>query len=380
MIFKIKKIPYGHIMNFVMWFFIAVLIFAGCSTEKQNKGAARKKDLSGAAISAPLQISAPQNGKRFKRGEALELSFSTRTGTFTIDSVLIYLNNNHVDGTSNADTSLDVSLKDVPLGENSIKLRSYIRDKFYDQIISVVILSDITPVNYGYKIINTFPHGTDVYTQGLVYEDGFLYESGGQYGKSSLRKIVPQNGELIKVLKLEDEFFAEGVAVVGERLVQLTWREQTAFVYDKESFTLINRVNFPVQEGWGLAYNGEKLIMSDGSPTLYFLDTEYFTEERRLSVYTDAGAVNRLNELEYYQGNIFANVYGQDYIVIINQTDGSVVGKVDFTGLLKEEDKHSSIDVLNGIAINPENNHLFVTGKYWPKLFEIELIGFDFQK
>ncbi len=362
-----------------MWFFIAGLIVAGCSTEKKKKGTATKKESRGIIISSPLQILAPQNGKRFPRGETLKLSFSARTDTLAIDSVWIYLNNNYLHKVANADTSMVISLQDVPLGENNFKLRSYIKDKFYDQVVSIVIVSDVTPVNYGYKIINTFPHGTDVYTQGLVYEDGFLYESGGQYGKSSLRKIVPHNGELIKVLKLEDEFFAEGVAVVGDRLIQLTWREQTAFVYDKENFTLINRLNFPIQEGWGLAYNGEKLVMSDGSPTLYFLDTEYFTEERRLSVYTDAGAVNRLNELEYYQGYIFANVYGQDYIVIIDQTDGSVVGKVDFTGLLKDEDKHSSIDVLNGIAINPENNHLFITGKYWPKLFEIELIGFDFE-
>lgn len=378
MIFKAKKFFYGHIITSVMWFFIAGFLVVGCSTENQEK-AAKKVDPRGTTISSPLQITAPQNGKRFPRGEALELSFSARTDTVAIDSVGVYLNNNYVLRTKNADTSMVLSLQDVLLGENNLKLRSYIKSKFFDQVISVVVVSDITPINYGYKIINTFPHGTDVYTQGLVYEDGFLYESGGQYGKSSLRKIVPHNGELIKVLKLEDSFFAEGVAVVGERLIQLTWREQTAFIYDKETFTLVNRVNFPIQEGWGLAYNGEKLIMSDGSPTLYFLDTEYFTEERRLSVYTDAGPVNRLNELEYYQGFIFANVYGQDYIVIIDQSDGSVVGKVDFTGLLKEEDEHASIDVLNGIAINPENNHLFITGKYWPKLFEVELIGFDFQ-
>jgi glutamine cyclotransferase len=225
----------------------------------------------------------------------------------------------------------------------------------------------------GYRIVNTYPHDPRAFTQGLVFADGVLYEGTGLRGQSSLRKVDLKTGNILRVRQLSAHFFGEGITIYGNRVIQLTWRAKVGFVYNRQTFQLLNTFNYPT-EGWGITHDGRSLIMSDGTSTLYFLDPQTFQEVDRLEVHTRDGPVSRLNELEYVQGELYANVWKTDRIARISPQTGEVLGWIDLEGLLRPEDRNSRIDVLNGIAYDVKNDRLFVTGKLWPKLFEIELV------
>jgi len=233
--------------------------------------------------------------------------------------------------------------------------------------------SNITPV-YSYNVVNTYPHDRSAFTQGLVFEDGVLYEGTGLNGHSTLRRVELETGEVLQIHELPAQFFGEGVTVYENDIIQLTWQSHVGFVYDRDSFELLQEFNYSTQ-GWGITHDGERLIMSDGTATLYFLDPETFEEIGRVGVYDNDGSVNRLNELEYVQGEIYANVWQTNCIARIDSQTGQVVGWIELKGLLTPEDRGEPVDVLNGIAYDAENARLFVTGKLWPKLFEIELIS-----
>jgi glutamine cyclotransferase len=232
--------------------------------------------------------------------------------------------------------------------------------------------SDGIPV-YSYNIVNTYPHDPDAFTQGLVFEDGVLYEGTGLYGQSTLRRVELETGDVLQNLELSDEFFGEGITIYGNEIIQLTWKSNVGFVYDKNSFELLQQFNYST-EGWGITHNGTCLIMSDGTSTLHFLDPQTFEEIGQLAVFANDDPVTKLNELEYVQGEIYANVWQTDRIARIEPGTGRVVGWIDLRGLLTAEDRTEPVDVLNGIAYDAEADRLFVTGKLWPKLFEIELI------
>ncbi|MFN2227209.1 MAG: glutaminyl-peptide cyclotransferase [Anaerolineae bacterium] len=227
--------------------------------------------------------------------------------------------------------------------------------------------------SYSYRVINEYPHDPGAFTQGLVYHEGILYEGTGLWGSSSLRRVALETGEVLQIHDLAAEYFGEGIALVGDRIWQITWREQTAFLYDRETFEQLNTFRYPT-EGWGLTYDGTQLIMSDGSANLYFRDPETFELLGQVQVHDDQGPVVRLNELEYIDGQVYANVWQTDRIAIINPASGQVSAWIDLTGLLNPEDYVEPVDVLNGIAYDAANERLFVTGKLWPKLFEIELV------
>lgn len=229
---------------------------------------------------------------------------------------------------------------------------------------------------YTYKVINVYPHDRNAFTQGLIFEDGVFIEGTGLYGRSSLRRVSINTGEVLKYHELPPHLFGEGITIYDNKIIQLTWRSNVGFVYDKNSFELLREFNYPT-EGWGVTYDGKHLIMSDGSANLYFLHPETFEEQNRIQVHGNNGAVKRLNELEYVDGEIYANVFQTNRIARINPKTGNVVGWIDLTGILGIEDRRGPVDVLNGIAHDAENNRLFVTGKLWPKLFEIELIQLD---
>ena len=238
--------------------------------------------------------------------------------------------------------------------------------------ISFTILPD-APAEIGYRIVNTFPHSTSSYTQGLVYDSGKLLESTGMYGQSKLMEIDIKTGKATRSLNLDRQYFGEGLAAAGDQLYQLTWREKTGFVYRKSDFGLIKSFEYPT-EGWGLTFNGNQLILSDGSHYLYYLDTATLQVRKQLPVFDERGPVIRLNEMQWVDSCIYANVYMADYIVKIDERTGAVVGRIDCSALLTTKDKHPEIDVLNGIARNSDNGNYYITGKNWPKLFEVELI------
>jgi len=226
---------------------------------------------------------------------------------------------------------------------------------------------------YGYRIVRTYPHDRGAFTQGLVFFEGVLYESTGRVGQSSLRKVALDTGEIAQIHPLSGDYFGEGIAVYDDRIVQLTWRSQTGFVYDRESFRVLRTFHYPT-EGWGMAYDGRRLIMSDGTATLHFWDPESLVETGQVQVTGEYGPVTQLNELEVVQGSILANVWLTNYVAIIDPQSGRVTGWIDLSGLLSPEDYGERVDVLNGIAYDAEGDRLFVTGKLWPKLFEIELV------
>jgi len=228
---------------------------------------------------------------------------------------------------------------------------------------------------YGYKIINTYPHDRSAFTQGLVYDQGVLYEGTGQYGGSTLRRVDLETGSVLKQFGLDERLFGEGVAVWKDRLIQLTWRSGLGMVYDKKNLTRISEFSY-LTEGWGITSDGKSLIMSDGSNVLHFLDTETFEEQRQMKVMADGVPVQGLNELEYIKGEIYANIWPTDWIVIISPDTGEVKGSINLQGILQQVDNRDdrNVDVLNGIAYDESSDRLFVTGKLWPRLFEIELV------
>jgi glutamine cyclotransferase len=229
-----------------------------------------------------------------------------------------------------------------------------------------------TPPVYTYTVVSTYPHDPTAFTEGVVFNNGFLYEGTGRRGESTLRKVELETGKVLKKYRLPSQYFGEGVTIWNDTLIQLTYQSKIGFVYDKEGFSLKRSFTYPT-EGWGLTHDGTHLIMSDGTATLYFLDPTTFEEVKRIEVFDNDTPVTHLNELEYIHGTVYANVWPTDRIAMISPETGRVVGWISLDGLLSDEGFYQPIGVLNGIAYDAANDQLFVTGKYWPKLFEIEL-------
>ena len=226
---------------------------------------------------------------------------------------------------------------------------------------------------YGYEIVHTYPHDPQAFTEGLFYLDGFLYESTGLEGHSFIRKERLQTGQVLRQVDIPAQYFGEGIVNWHHELISLTWRSQTGFVFNLDTFQRLREFHYP-GEGWALTSDGTHLIMSDGTPQLRLLDPRTLAETGRINVTLEGKPVTNLNELEWVQGEIYANVWQTDWIVRIDPTSGQVIGLIDLRGLLPESDRlFGETDVLNGIAYDAKNQRLFVTGKKWPKLFEIRL-------
>lgn len=222
---------------------------------------------------------------------------------------------------------------------------------------------------FHYNIVNIYPHNTDAFTEGLVFNNGVLYESTGGYGNSSLREVILENGNVQQEVLLPDDYFGEGLAIVNDSLVQLTWQNNIGFIYDKETLGLQGNFSYSTQ-GWGLTYNGSLLIMSDGTEKLYFLDPVTFQRVRQVSVYDGNTPVLNINELEYVDGDVYANIWLTQKIAIINPQTGQVKSWIDLTGIYQSNNPDN---VLNGIAYDPQTSRLFITGKDWPNLYQITI-------
>lgn len=225
---------------------------------------------------------------------------------------------------------------------------------------------------FGYEVVKTFPHDREAFTQGLLYRDGFLFESTGLNGRSSVRKVVLETGAVVQQRSVAAEYFAEGLVDWDNRLIQLTWRSKVGFVYDLATFEPRKTFNYD-GEGWGLARDATRIIMSDGSATLRFLDPQTLAETGQLQVTYEGKPLPQLNELEVVNGEIYANVWPTDFIAIIDPDTGRTTGRINLTGLLPAASRTHPVDVLNGIAYDAKGDRLFVTGKLWPTLFEIRL-------
>ncbi len=225
---------------------------------------------------------------------------------------------------------------------------------------------------YTYRVINTFPHDPNAFTQGLDFDGGRLFEGTGRWGDSTLREVALETGAVIRSRALDAQYFGEGITVLNGKIYQLTWQEQTGFVYARDTFEPLQTFAYP-HEGWGITHDGTRLIVSDGTSTIRFWDPNTLQETGSITVRDYEGPVNRLNELEYVDGEIWANIWLTDLIARISPETGDVLGYIDLTGLLDTSALTQPVDVLNGIAVD-DNGRIFVTGKLWPSLFEIEVI------
>jgi glutaminyl-peptide cyclotransferase len=229
-----------------------------------------------------------------------------------------------------------------------------------------------SPPTFTYRVIQSYPHDRRAFTQGLIYRNGFLYEGTGMNGQSGVRKVKLETGEVLQVHATPRQYFGEGITEWNGSIIQLTWQSEIGFVYDMKTFQQTKTFAYR-GEGWGLTHDGSRLIMSDGSSSLRFLDPSSMQETGRLPVHDENGPIDNLNELEYVRGEILANVWQTDRIARISPKDGRVTGWIDLAGLLSPLERGGA-DVLNGIAYDEGRNRLFVTGKWWPRLFEIRLI------
>jgi len=238
---------------------------------------------------------------------------------------------------------------------------------------AILSLHAQTP-EYGYQVVHAYPHDPNAFTQGLEYRAGFLYEGTGLKGHSSLRKVQLETGKVLQKIDLDPEYFGEGITVLNQKIIELTWQSETGFVYDQSSFRKERTFSY-LGEGWGLANDGQNIYMSDGSPQIRVWDPVTLKEKRRILVVDRGQPVLNLNELEIVRGELYANIWQKDVIARISPADGRVLGWIDLTGILSAEDRsRQQVDVLNGIAYDVLGNRLFVTGKLWPKLFEIKLV------
>lgn len=245
------------------------------------------------------------------------------------------------------------------------------------EMLNVKLKSDIIPKKHTYKIIDTWQHNTKAYTQGLEFDEGILYESTGQYGESMLTKIQLENETVLQSINLPSDVFGEGITILDDKVYQLTWKSSIGYVYDKNTLNKLYEFNYPT-DGWGLANNGKELIMSDGTENIYFLDKEYFSEIRRIQVYDNEGVVDNINELEFIDGLIYANIYYTYEIIAFDPKNGKVIKKIDLSSIIKHEKDTKKIDVLNGIAFDKTKNRLIVTGKWWSKFYHIEIIPISY--
>ena len=308
-------------------------------------------------------------------GATITLSAKARDGAGTIDSVRWFVDGKWLKTSKGEDLDWDTAGQTT--GTHRIEAVAYYTAGGHDIVVSgILLLAPQAPRQYTYKVMQVFPHDPKAYTQGLLFDDGFLYESTGLKGESQVRKVNLQTGKPVQVFDLPSEYFGEGLALVDDKLIQLTWQEQLAFVYQKSDFKLIDSIKYQMREGWGLTYDGTHLLMTDGTATLYFLDKDYLTEVRRLEVCDHKEPIQQLNELEYINGELWANVYYKDDILRIDPNTGVILARIDLKGLLKDSEKTGS-DVLNGIAFDEKTGKIYVTGKKWPKLFEISILPYQ---
>ena len=364
-------------MQFRSFFYLVVLtllVFFSCSQSKektQNKGkrVSEKKEV----YKEVSNVIEPKHNAKYTIGDDVDISI-TYPDSLKSDSALIYVENHLKMRLGRQEKQSSVATDELSVGENQFRVDIFLNNGHKETHYRTLnFKSDIQPEKYKARIVKTYPHDEEAYTQGLFYEDGFLYEGTGQRGKSSLRKVKLETGEMINAYGLPNQYFGEGITSYKDKIIQLTWTSRTGFVYDKEKFKLINKVRYPTQ-GWGLTTDGDKLIMSDGSPNIYFLDPATFSQLGRIQVYDHQGPLNNLNELEYIDGKVYANVWQESYIISFDPESGKVLEKIDCSNLVPDKYKNDRDKVLNGIAYDKKNDRMFLTGKYWGKIYHVDFV------
>jgi glutamine cyclotransferase len=316
-----------------------------------------------------IEVLSPADNASFICSDKITFSVTQAAGLVKIDSVQLWVGGSRKSTIYELPASVELEPAGKP-GRLALRVVAFSPvSKPQTVSLFVSLLSDITPVTYRYKVVKSYPHDRHAYTQGLVYDDGYFYEGTGQQGQSTLRKVEAATGKVVSQVNLEGSLFGEGVALLDDRIYQLTWTTKVGFVYDKKTLTQLNKIYYQTQ-GWGLTTMDNKLVMSDGTNVIRFLDAD-FNVLSSVEVWDNKGIVDSLNELEMIDGELWANIWQTDHIARIDPMSGKVLGYVELANILPREDHSQEADVLNGIAWDAANKRLFVTGKYWPRLFEI---------
>lgn len=290
-----------------------------------------------------------------------------------IDSVVYSINDKRVGSQKNG-SLFSYTLKNEKFGFGEVKTSIHYDGEVEKDSVQIEIVSDVQPKLLSYTIVNTYPHDTSAYTQGLEFYNGILYEGTGQYGESTLRKTDYKTGKVDVKVDLEPRFFGEGITFLNDKIYQLTWQENTAFVYDAKTLKKEKQLTYPQNmEGWGLTNDGKNLYMTDKSERIHIIDPTTFKELDYINVYSLKTRIEAVNELEWVDGKIYGNVYQKDAIAVINPKTGAVEGILNLADLETKITKLPDTDVLNGIAYNPATKTFFVTGKNWDKMFEIRI-------
>ncbi|MCF8224429.1 MAG: glutaminyl-peptide cyclotransferase [Bacteroidales bacterium] len=342
----------------------------------RNTAAVQKKRQQGIVKNKVSAMLKPEQNSRFTIGDSIEVN-ATLPDSLAPDSVEVYFKGK-LYGSYSGNGDIIITTDGANPGKAGVRIKLFFADSISESHSrQVELLSDVVPKQYHYRVINSYPHDVGAYTQGLVYHEGWLYEGTGNYNQSTLRKVRLEDGEIIQIRNNASDIFGEGITIYNKQIYQLTYKAQICFVYDLHTFEEIRKYYFQNKEGWGITNSETELIMSDGTHMLYFIDPNTDTVIRQIEVFNDQGPVEDLNELEYINGKIYANRYYTDEIVIIDPENGKEVGRVNMKGILPLKDRKPGTNVLNGVAWDQEGERLFVTGKYWPRLFEIELVPAD---
>jgi glutamine cyclotransferase len=291
-----------------------------------------------------------------------------------VDSVVYAMNSNRISSSSEL-SETNIPLQNSKLGSQTITATIYSEGESFVAAEKIIILSSITPKLFTYKILETYPHDIKAYTQGLEFINDTLYESTGTYKISSLRKTNYETGEVLQQIDLADSYFGEGLTILNDKIYQLTWRENTGFIYNlsdmKKTGTFVYGKS---KEGWGLCNDGSKIYKSDGTQKIWTLDSNTLAEVDHIELYTKTSKIPKVNELEWVEGKINANINQRDAIAIVDPSNGAVEGVIDLSDLKSKVTQHKDLDVLNGIAYKGEENTLYITGKNWDKLFKVEVV------
>lgn len=358
----IKAIIYP--VNIIVLGLLLLNSCAGNYSEKRQKKSPRIRNLS--------KVISPKSGTELVSSDMINFETALSQGTVSVDSTIVNYGVTQIASWKSG--SHQVSASKLRAGNQRVSIVVHLSNgKKEKHTVGLKILPSSSPEQYTYRTINTFVHDPDAYTQGLLVDGNHLIESTGHRGESTLKRVDLESGKTIQQIDLDPQYFGEGITTFGDQIYMLTWTSNTGFIYNKSDFSQIGTFTYPT-EGWGITAVGDTLFMSDGSENIYLMEPGSFTQLSKIQVYDDEGPVDRLNELEYINGKIYANRYETDDIIIIDPKTGFVTGVLSLTGIFNKKNYNRKLDVLNGIAYDQKLDKIFVTGKWWPKLFEIQII------
>ena len=346
------------------FYLIAILIIISCDIEKK---------IESPRIKSYLKIISPNSNEIIIKNDSIRINIISDSKEKSIKESTLLLNKD----TFNFKNKINISTNNLlRYGRYNIKISTLFDDgSVEDKSKNIFLYPDQKPKELEYELIKIITHDPETYTQGLLIDESkYLIESSGQYGKSFIKKVDMESNIIINKLMIDKNLFAEGITVYNDKLYMLTWKSKKGLILDKNTLELIGEFNYST-EGWGLTTIDDNLVMSDGTEKLFFIDPKSFKINNYIEVYDNNGKVENINEMEYINDKIYANIYGKDIIVIINYKTGEVENIINLEGLLNRENYNTNIDVMNGIAYNLENESILVTGKWWPSMFEIKIKG-----